>query len=104
MGEEEQVSKIRTPAMLDAFIPIISLVNLLGTAVYLYGSGATGGPIQVALILCTMIAGLVGLKNGHSWEDMGHAAVEGSPRRWALSLYYCPLALWWEPSSEDSLP
>jgi len=77
MGEEEQVSKIRPPSMLDALIPIISLVILLGTAVYLYGSDATGGPIQVALILCTMIAGLVGLKNGLSWEDMGHAAVEG---------------------------
>ena len=49
----------------------------MALAVYLYGSDATGGPIQVALILCTLVAGLVGLKNGHRWEDMGHAAVEG---------------------------
>jgi carbamate kinase len=30
--------------------------------VFLYGDGATSGPTQVALILCTMIAGLIGLK------------------------------------------
>lgn len=63
--------------MVDALIPIISLIVLLGGAIFLYGDDATSGPTQVALILCTMIAGLVGLKNGHRWEDMGHAAVEG---------------------------
>ncbi len=42
----------------------------------MYGLDATGGPILVALILCTMIAGLVGLNNDHCWEDLGHAAVE----------------------------
>lgn len=76
MKDEQSASNIRPPTFLDALIPILSLVIFLGTAVFLYGSDATGGPIQVALILCTMIAGLVGLKNGHSWEDMGHATVE----------------------------
>ena len=28
-------------------------------------------------MLCAVIAGLIGLKNGHRWADMGHAAVEG---------------------------
>ena len=43
----------------------------------MYGDEGTSGPIQVALILCTLVAGLIGLKNGHRWEDMGKAAVEG---------------------------
>jgi len=68
---------IRPPSITDALIPIISLIILLAGAIYLYGDGATSGPTQVALLLATMIAGLIGLKNGFRWEDMGHAAVEG---------------------------
>ena len=75
--EEESRREIRPLTFIDALIPILALIILLGGAVSLYGSDAIGGPIQVALILCMMIAGLVGLKNGHGWEDMGHAAVEG---------------------------
>ena len=56
--KEESVSKsrrgIRSPTMVDALIPIISLIILLGGGVILYGDGATSGPTQVALILCTM--------------------------------------------------
>lgn len=70
-------NSIKPPSFLDALIPIIALVILLGSAVYLYGADSTSGPVQVALILCMMIAGLVGLKNGHKWEDMGKAAVDG---------------------------
>jgi NhaC family Na+:H+ antiporter len=75
--KEEKQRDITPPSLADALIPIISLIILLGGAVYLYGDEAISGPTQVALILCMIIAGLVGLKNGHSWEDMGHAAVEG---------------------------
>ena len=75
--EEKNQREIRPPTMVDALIPIVSLIVLLGGAIYLFGDEATAGPTQVALILCTVIAGLVGLKNGHRWEDMGHAAVEG---------------------------
>ena len=68
---------IKPPSYLDALIPIITLIILLASAVYLYGSDGTAGPIQVALMMSMMVAGLVGLKNGHKWEDMGKAAVEG---------------------------
>lgn len=75
--EEKEKREITPPSLTDALIPIVSLIIFLGGAVYIYGDEATSGPTQVALILCTMIAGLIGLKNGHRWEDMGHAAVEG---------------------------
>ena len=77
MKEKENRREIKPPSMFDALIPIVSLIIFLGGAIYLYGDDATSGPTQVALILCTVIAALVGLKNGHRWEDMGHAAVEG---------------------------
>ena len=44
-------SEIRSPSLLDATVPIVSLVILLAGAVILYGSDATSGPTQVALIL-----------------------------------------------------
>ena len=73
----EKNTSIRPPSYLDALIPIIVLIILLASAVILYGADGTTGPIQVALMLSMMVAGLVGLKNGHKWEDMGKAAVEG---------------------------
>jgi hypothetical protein len=80
MAEEETTQssrEIKPPTLLDALIPILALIIFLGGAIFLYGDEAISGPTQVALILCTVIAGLVGLKNGHRWADMGHAAVEG---------------------------
>ena len=74
---EKNEKVIKPPSMLDALIPIFFLVILLAGALYLYGSDGTGGPIQVGLMLSMMVAGLVGLKNGHQWSDMGKAAVEG---------------------------
>lgn len=74
---EKKGRTIRPPSYLDALIPIIVLIVLLASAVYLYGADGTTGPIQVALMLSMMVAGLVGLKNGHKWEDMGKAAVDG---------------------------
>jgi len=45
--------------------------------VFEYGADGTGGPIQVALMLSMMVTSLVGLKNGHKWEYIGKAAVDG---------------------------
>ena len=62
--------------MLDALIPVVTLIAFLAAAVYLYGGDAIGGPVQVALIITAMIAGLVGVKNGHSVDKIGKAAVD----------------------------
>ncbi len=67
---------LKTASTLDALIPVIALVALLGASVYLYGGDAIGGPVQVALILCAMLAGMIGYKNGHSVEKLGKAAVD----------------------------
>ena len=74
---EEKERTIKPPSFFDALIPIIVLVILLVLAIGLYGDEGISGPIQVALILSMLVAGLVGLKNGHRWADMGKAAVEG---------------------------
>ncbi len=63
--------------MLDALIPVISLVVLIALSVYLFGVDATEGPLQVALLLSASIAALVARKNGHSYLKLGEAAIGG---------------------------
>lgn len=79
---DEVKKSIKPPSLLDALIPIIVLIILLASAVYLYGADGTAGPIQVALMLSMLVAGLVGLKNGHKWEDMGKAAARTCRLPW----------------------
>jgi NhaC family Na+:H+ antiporter len=67
---EKSPRKIREPSYLDAFIPLITLIVLIGGAVLLFGVAAVDGPVPVALILCFMVTALVLLKNGYTWEDV----------------------------------
>ena len=60
--------KSREPTLVDAVVPIVALVVLIGGSLALFGLAALDGPLQVALVLCAMIASLVALKNGHPWE------------------------------------
>jgi len=47
---------------------------LIGGSLALFGLDALDGPIQVALVLCAMVAALVAMKNGHSFEEVQRAA------------------------------
>ena len=76
-NEGKQLEEIKPPSLLDALIPTITLVILLAGSIILYGDAGIEGPIQVALILTSIVAMAIGLKNGHVWADMGRAAVEG---------------------------
>lgn len=75
-GEIVRTRNPRPPSLLDSLIPIIVLVGFLGAAVYLYGGDAIGGPVQVALILTALLAGIIGVKNGHSVALIGKAATD----------------------------
>ncbi|MCB0915295.1 MAG: Na+/H+ antiporter NhaC [Actinobacteria bacterium] len=64
------------PSMLDALIPLIFLVVAIVVAIVIYGDGAIGGPVQVAMFASAAVAGLVGWKNGHTEPEMAKAAVD----------------------------
>ena len=64
------------PPLGQALIPVVLLIALLGAAVYLFGDESSFGPNQIALVLGTAVAGLVGLANGQSWAE-----IEGAIRR-----------------------
>jgi NhaC family Na+:H+ antiporter len=65
------------PSMLDAFLPVISLVALLSTAVVYFGNDSSYGPNQIALLLAMGIAVVIGIKNGHKWHDIEKAIING---------------------------
>jgi Na+:H+ antiporter, NhaC family len=63
----------REPSLVDALLPLIMLAVLIGGSLALFGLDALDGPIQVALVVCAMVAGLIAMKNGHSWQQVEHA-------------------------------
>jgi NhaC family Na+:H+ antiporter len=64
---------VRTPSLADAIIPLATLAVLVASCLVLFGLDALDGPIQVALVLCAMVAALIALKNGHGWHDVQRA-------------------------------
>jgi len=64
---------IKEPSFLDVLIPLAVLIVSISGAVYLFGLGAIDGPVQVALLVSTMAAALIILKNGHPWEAISMA-------------------------------
>lgn len=73
MGKTEP----RDPTLIDALIPIVSLVGMLGLSVYLFGSDSSSGPNQIVLTLGAAIAAIVSIQNGHAWKDLLEAIVDG---------------------------
>ena len=60
----------RAPTLAQALIPVGGLIVMLAASVYLYGDESSSGPNQIALILGTAIALLVGMANGYRWREL----------------------------------
>jgi Na+:H+ antiporter, NhaC family len=65
----------RAPSLVEAAIPVASLILLVGLSFYLFGDAGAGGPNQVALIVATMVAVLLGWRRGYTLHELGEAAV-----------------------------
>jgi NhaC family Na+:H+ antiporter len=65
---------VREPSLVDAILPLVVLVGLIGGAIALFGLDALNGPIPAALVVCALFAGVVILKNGHAWTDIEAAS------------------------------
>ncbi|MDH4254870.1 MAG: Na+/H+ antiporter NhaC [Gammaproteobacteria bacterium] len=64
-------------SLLDALIPVVSLVLMLALSVFLFGSDSSYGPNQIVLTLGAGIAAIVAIRNGHSWFEIQDAIVSG---------------------------
>jgi NhaC family Na+:H+ antiporter len=67
----------KEPSLLDSLIPIISLVIFLALSVVLFGTDSSQGANQIALMLCTLIAALVAMKNGYDFKGVSEAMLLG---------------------------
>ncbi|TWX64547.1 Na+/H+ antiporter NhaC [Colwellia demingiae] len=67
----------KKPSMLDASIPVITLICLLTLAVFYFGDNSSYGPNQIALLMAMGVAIIVGVKNGHNWQSIEKAIVNG---------------------------
>lgn len=61
--------------MLEAIIPVASLIVLVALSFYLFGEAGAGGPNQVALAVASMIAVFIGWRRGHTLDSLREAAV-----------------------------
>ena len=67
----------REPTLGQALIPVVVLIGLLASSVYLFGDGSSGGPNQIALILAAAVGALVSLRNGYTWKEIERGIVHG---------------------------
>jgi Na+:H+ antiporter, NhaC family len=67
----------REPSYADAIIPLVTLVVAIVGGLSLFGLDALNGPIQAALIVCSMVTSIIILKNGHTWEDVAESSRRG---------------------------
>jgi NhaC family Na+:H+ antiporter len=75
--QPKAVRPIRPPSYADAIIPLATLAILISGSIALFGLAATSGPLQVALLLTTMVTVAILIKNGHSWEAISASASKG---------------------------
>jgi NhaC family Na+:H+ antiporter len=70
-------SQPQEPSLGQALLPVLTLIGLLASSVYLFGDASSSGPNQIALILAAMVAALVGWRNGHDWKGLQEGIVHG---------------------------
>ncbi|NTU82054.1 MAG: Na+/H+ antiporter NhaC [Chloroflexales bacterium] len=75
--ERSAETKIRPPSTLDALIPLGFMIGLLALSIVMFGIEASLGPLQVALFMSAVVAGVVAHKNGHTWDVLGQEIVKG---------------------------
>ena len=62
--------EIKKPSFILAMIPIVVLVGLLYFNVKIYGEDATYGSNQIALIITTLVASIIGVSLGFKWNHL----------------------------------
>lgn len=67
----------RQPSLGQALLPVLVLIALLASSVYLFGDGSSSGPNQMALIFAAMIAAAVAIRNGYTWREVERGMVHG---------------------------
>ncbi len=66
---------LRPLSLIEALIPIVFLIGMISLSFFLFGDAGALGPNQIALVVATMVAVMVGRRRGLTLEALGEAAV-----------------------------
>ena len=77
MSEIESRRQPRPPTLADSLVAVAALIALVAASFLLFGEDAALGPNQVALTLAATLAAVLAWKNGHGWDDIRKAVVDG---------------------------
>jgi NhaC family Na+:H+ antiporter len=72
---ESEPTERRRPSLIEAIIPIASLIFLVALSYYLFRDAGTNGPNQVGLVVAAMIALFMGWRRGYTVQELGDAAI-----------------------------
>ncbi|GAA5315391.1 MAG: Na+/H+ antiporter NhaC [Candidatus Pelagadaptatus aseana] len=75
--EQALETPLKPPSLLDALFPTLTLIALLSLSVYLFGDDSSYGSNQIVLIISALVAAIVGMKNGLSWNQLESAMHQG---------------------------
>src|SRR5210317_1166921 len=75
MSVAQQPPEGLTPGL--ALAPILFLIALLACSVYLFGADSSYGANQIAMVLATCVAALVGRRIGLPWKTVQQGMVDG---------------------------
>jgi NhaC family Na+:H+ antiporter len=62
-------------SLIEAIIPVASLILLVALSYYLFGDAGAYGPNQVGMVVATMIAVFIGWRRGHTLHELSDAAI-----------------------------
>ncbi|MEM0911608.1 MAG: Na+/H+ antiporter NhaC [Pseudomonadota bacterium] len=84
-----ETPQVKAPSLVDCLIPILVIMLLMASAVWLFGNDSSYGPNQIALIIGMFITAIIGLKNGYTWKTIEQGIVNGI----SMSLGACLILL-----------
>ncbi len=67
----------RAPSFFDVGVAVVVLLMLLATSVFLFGDESSEGANQIALLISSVVAILIGVKNGFNWREISQAIAQG---------------------------
>lgn len=67
----------KQPSLFQALVPLMALIVMLASSVYLFGEDSSYGPNQIALLVASAIAVIIGFRNGFSWSQIEEGITEG---------------------------
>ncbi|MBA3987558.1 MAG: Na+/H+ antiporter NhaC [Idiomarina sp.] len=67
----------KRPSYLQAATPLLALIVMLASSVYIFGADSSYGPNQIALLIAAGIATIIAFVNGYRWEEVEEGITKG---------------------------